>query len=195
MAHALQIMDHGSDFPKQNEPNPMPNLWRHTGTFAVTVVLSYALDLLFDVGSYLGSGAREALAQDPTFVFLALALFGADIFTALVWKIGIRGQRFSSAGLMRGASKGVMYLILGLGATGVANAYHEITNWAHVFDRSIFLYMYLTELVSITENITGKQFGDTKLGRGLNFVFVEVWGLDWSVTDFAEAQEQNTSGQ
>ena len=153
----------------------MINWTRHATCFLIVVPITLVSTWLLE---YLTEGAVASLTQDSVLVFGAVFFFVLDFVTAMIYNVWLRREvRFSSAGLQSGAVKAGVYIVLGMGCTIISNVHSYAPGEVSLFsyrvllanvDLAAFSYMYLTDLVSAFENVTGHAFGDSRLGRTIN---------------------------
>lgn len=89
------------------------------------------------------------VSADREFVVACTILFIIDTITG-VRAARERGEPITSNGLRRAGVKFVDYVLVGMAATAAARGFPVALGW---LDGVAFLYIALTELVSITENV------------------------------------------
>lgn len=152
---------------------------------------------------WVANGASAIFEQQPSLVVGAAFFFLLDFWTAVIFRIWIRGEEsFSSRGLASGAKKLALWVVVGAGATIWANTFpneFEEIRWydprwlgANI-DLLGFLYMYAVDIISSIENVTGKHIGKTRVGRFFRAVvgnyFPKIGGTIESLQ-----QRQNEAG-
>lgn len=120
-------------------------------------------------------GASSVFQQNAALVVGGGVFFLLDFGTAVVYRIWIRGEEsFNSQGLASGAKKLGLWVVIGAGATIWANTFPEDPKGVQWFnpvwlaanvDLLGFLYMYAVDLISAVENVTGKEIGQTGIGK------------------------------
>jgi len=145
----------------------------HLGVFFVVTPIW----VLISVFCRFLSGAPAIFEQRMFLVAGATFFFFLDLATACIYKIFLRGEEsFTSEGLSSGAKKLGLWVVIGAGSTVWANTFPndpQQVSWtdprwigANV-DLLAFLYMYTVDIVSSVENVTGKEVGETRVGRFL----------------------------
>jgi len=125
---------------------------------------------------WLVNGTLDVFQQRGVLIIAAMVTFTADLLTACIFKIWARGEdEFSSRGLISGGKKAALWIVIAGGATIWSNTFPndpENVSWMDPrwlganIDLLAFLYIYAVDTVSSIENITGKSFGETTIGRG-----------------------------
>lgn len=138
---------------------------------------------VFVIEYFLG-GAREIFQQNSALVVGAIFFFLLDFWTAVIYRIWIRGEeKFTSGGLATGAKKLGLWIVIGAGATIWSNTFPHDPQQVRWYDPRWlganvdllgFLYMYAMDTISSIENVTGKAVGDTGIGRFIRSIISRV---------------------
>lgn len=149
-----------------------PRYSMHARIFVGIVPIWLALTVLLE---WLAGGASQIFDQNAALVVGAAFFFSLDFVTAMVFRIGIRGEEsFNSGGLVSGAKKFSLWVVIGVGSTVWSNTFPEDPSgvqwlnprWlAANVDLLGFLYMYAVDIISSIENVTGKNVGETGVGK------------------------------
>lgn len=94
----------------------------------------------------------ELLRADPKFLVLVAVLITLDLVTG-VWRALRSGSSLSSLRLRQTGIKAAEYMILLVAVGMVANAFGQL-RW---MQEGAFMYVAVTELVSIIENVFGRR--------------------------------------
>jgi len=153
---------------KGSSPRPKVHLKVLVGVVPIWLVL-------IGVFEWLMGGAEAVFRQQKSLVFGAMFFFLLDFWTAVVYRIWLRGdESFSSQGLASGAQKMGLWIVIGAGSTIWANSFPadpEGVRWfdprwlAANIDLLAFLYMFGVDIISSVENVTGREIGKTGIGQ------------------------------
>lgn len=101
---------------------------------------------------------KTVLYQEPLFVMALGLLIAADVATGIGFRVVLRREtRISSAKMVAGATKIVLYIALVTGASMIENAMDgtALSLVTDVFDELAYFYCMSAEFISILENISG----------------------------------------
>lgn len=96
------------------------------------------------------SAVVSLFVQDPKFIVLIFILVFLDTATGVVAALK-RGDKISARKFGNTSVKLLLYLCLVLATVAVANAFPDLLGW---LDNSVFMYVCLTELFSVFENVS-----------------------------------------